>query len=82
MERMARIPEELRDVLGADPQIMSGAVCFKGTRVLLQSLLDTLYNEGTVTDFLEGFPDIPREHAAAVVRWEQTEARHLFGIAA
>lgn len=79
---MAQIPEELQDVLGSDPERMSGAVCFKCTRVLVQSLLDTLYGGGTVSDFLDGFPDIPEEWALAVVRWEQTEARRAFGIPA
>jgi uncharacterized protein (DUF433 family) len=77
---MVHIPEELQEVLGADPEMMSGAVCFKGTRVLVQSLLDTLYNGGTVEDFLDGFPDISEEQAMAVVRWEQFEARRAFGI--
>ncbi len=35
---MVHIPEELQEVLGVDPETMSGAVCFKGTRVLVQSL--------------------------------------------
>ena len=75
-----RIPEELQDVLSVDPEMLSGAVCFKGRRVLVQSLLDTLYHDGSIDDFLEGWPDVSREDAMAVVRWEQTQARRVFDI--
>lgn len=77
---MVQIPDELKDVLSVDPEMLSGAVCFKGRRVLVQSLLDTLYNDGSVDDFLDGFPDIPREWAMAVIRWEQMQARRALGI--
>ena len=77
---MVRIPEELQDVLWADPERMSGAVCFRNSRVPVQALLDTLYTGESVEDFLDGFEGITVEQAMAVVRWEQIEARKRFGI--
>lgn len=82
MEGMVQIPEELRSVLSVDPEIMSGAVCFIGTRVPVQALFDTLRHGVAVSEFLEDFPAVPEEKALAVVRWEQMEARRYFGIAA
>jgi len=65
------IPEDLQNVLDANPKIISGAVRFKGTRVPVQALLDTLTHGLPLSDFLEGYPDVTEEQAMAVVRWEQ-----------
>jgi uncharacterized protein (DUF433 family) len=73
------IPLELQGVLASDPNIISGAVRFRGTRVPVQALIDTL-DGGTVEEFLDGWPDVTREQAEAVVRWEQNHARQIFGI--
>lgn len=73
------IPIELRDVLDIHPEIISGAVRFKGTRVPVQALIDTLDGD-TLEDFLEGYPDVTREQALAVIHWEQNQARRAFGL--
>ncbi len=80
MPDMVVIPEELQQALWVDLERMSGAVCFRGTRVPVQALLDTLYQGLTVENFLDGFEGITLEQAMAVVRWEQMEARRMFGI--
>lgn len=74
------IPEELVGILEQDAEVMSGAVCFAGTRVPVQALLDSMYRGLGIDDFLEGFPDVSRESADAVLRWEQNEARRVFGL--
>ena len=50
-----------------DPEIMSGALCFAGTRVPVQSLFDYLEGTSTLEDFLEDFPSVRREMAVAVL---------------
>ena len=50
-----------------DPEVMSGALCFTGTRVLVKSLFDYLEGSSSLEDFLEDFPSIPREKAIAVL---------------
>lgn len=62
------IPKELQDVLVSTPDTLSGSVRFKGTRVPVQILLDTFLVGGTIEDFLDGFPDVTRAQAEAVVR--------------
>jgi uncharacterized protein (DUF433 family) len=58
-----------------DPEIMSGALCFAGTRVLVQSLFDYLEGNSSLEEFLDDFPTVSREVAVAVLE----EAReHLF----
>lgn len=53
--------------LSRDPDIMSGALCFNGTRVRVQSLFDYLEGSSSLEDFLEDFPSVSREAAIAVL---------------
>jgi uncharacterized protein (DUF433 family) len=53
----------LADVVWIDPQRMSGAPCFKGTRVPIQALIDHIEGNSTLDDFLEGFPSVTRAQA-------------------
>jgi len=54
-------------LVSRDPEIMSGALCFTGTRVPVQNLFDYLEGTSSLEDFLEDFPSIPREKAVAVL---------------
>jgi len=74
------IPDELRDVLDSDPEFISGAVRFKGTRVPVQALIETLEDGDTVQAFLLGYPGVSLEQVEAVIRWQQHEARRTFGL--
>jgi uncharacterized protein (DUF433 family) len=73
------IPKELEHVLVSDPDYLSGAVRFKDTRVPVQALIDTL-DGGTLEEFLDGWPNVPREYAEAVIHWTQNQARRTFGL--
>ncbi|HEY1950605.1 MAG TPA: DUF433 domain-containing protein [Bryobacteraceae bacterium] len=53
----------MSEVVWVDPDRMSGAPCFTGTRVPVQMLLDHLKHGETVDDFLEGAPSVSREQA-------------------
>jgi uncharacterized protein (DUF433 family) len=74
------IPKELEGILAADSKILSGAVRFKGTRVPVQAFLDTIIGGETVDYFIDDFPDVTKEQAMAVLRWEQNKARKAFGV--
>jgi uncharacterized protein (DUF433 family) len=54
-------------LVSRDPEIMSGALCFKGTRVPVKNLFDYLEGASSLEDFLEDFPSITREQAIAVL---------------
>ena len=54
-------------LVSRDPEIMSGALCFTGTRVPVQNLFDYLEGKSSLEDFLEDFPSIRREMAIAVL---------------
>ena len=50
-----------------DPEIMSGALCFTGTRVPVKHLFDYLEGPSSLEGFLEDFPSVSRERAVAVL---------------
>ncbi|MBK5256770.1 MAG: DUF433 domain-containing protein [Vicinamibacteria bacterium] len=53
--------------ISRDPEIMSGAVCFNGTRVPVQNLFDYLEGSSSFEEFLQDFPSVSRETAIAVI---------------
>ena len=54
-------------LVSRDPEIMSGALCFTGTRVPVQNLFDYLEGSSSLEDFLEDFPSVSRSTAIAVL---------------
>jgi len=56
------MPKTDKPMVISDPLIMSGAACFRGTRVPFQTLLDHL-QETSFEDFLEDFPSVTRHMA-------------------
>ena len=55
------------DIVEAHPERMSGAPVFRGTRVLVQTLLDYLEAGDSLDDFLADFPTVQREQAVHFV---------------
>lgn len=54
-----------RSVVKIDPEIMSGAPCFGGTRVPIQNLMDYLEGGNSIDEFLENFPTVSREQVVS-----------------
>jgi uncharacterized protein (DUF433 family) len=52
-----------------DPDRMSGAPCFYGTRVPVESLFTNLESGLSLNEYLECFPDVKREQAIAVLEY-------------
>jgi uncharacterized protein (DUF433 family) len=61
----------LRDVIVKNPNILGGTPVFRGTRVPLQALFDSLEGGETLEDFLEGYPSVTREMAIAALEQAQ-----------
>jgi len=51
----------MSSVVKIDPEIMSGAPCFAGSRVPIQNLIDYLEGGDSIDEFLEDFPSVRRE---------------------
>ena len=56
------------DVVSRNPNVMNGALVFKGTRVPVESLIQHLAAGDSLDDFLEGFPSVSREQAIAYLK--------------
>lgn len=59
MSGLSRVDE----VVSVDPDVMSGAPVFRGTRVPIQTLLDHLEAGDSLDVFLADFPTVSREQA-------------------
>lgn len=65
---------EQKKIVSRDPNIVSGALVFSGTRVPVQILVDYLKAGETLDRFLEGFPSVRREQAEAYLEMTLKEA--------
>ena len=59
---------QIQEILSRDPEVMSGAVVFKGTRVPVSGLFDYLSAGDTLDVFLADFPTVERKQAEAAIR--------------
>ncbi|MBI4603038.1 MAG: DUF433 domain-containing protein [Planctomycetes bacterium] len=58
----------LAPYVSVNPGRLSGAPCFKDTRVPVQTLFDYLGAGDSLDEFLDGFPNVKREDAVAVLK--------------
>jgi uncharacterized protein (DUF433 family) len=75
LELASRLYAQKSSVISSDPDVMSGAPVFAGTRVLAQTLIEYLEAGDSIDDFLEGYPSVTREQVIAFL--EETKARVL-----
>lgn len=73
---------KLEDLLSSDPEIVSGAVVFKGTRVPVDALFENLAGGTSLEDFLDDFPTVERAQAEAVLSLASDNLKHLIKRAA
>ena len=48
-------------IISSNPERMGGVPVFEGTRVPIQALFDNLAEDGSLENFLYGFPTVSRE---------------------
>ena len=53
--------------ISIDPEVMSGAAVFAGTRVPVQNLFDYIEGGEDLSEFLDDFPSVSKEAALAVL---------------
>ena len=58
-----------------DPEKVSGAWVFRGTRVPVSALFENLRDGATIEQFLEWFPGVEREQLLAVLDHENEALR-------
>ena len=70
-----------KDLIWQDKDRMSGAPCIYGTRVRVQDLFDWLAEGGSVDDFLQTYPQIPRERVVAIIKLAEEDLLQDFNVA-
>lgn len=61
------ISEKHRKHFSRDPEIMSGALVFAGTRVPVKNLFDYLAGGDDLEEFFDGFPGVSHEQVQAAL---------------
>jgi len=63
-------------LVASNPGILGGTPVFQGTRMPVKTLFDYLADGLSLDYFLESFPSVTREQAAAVLRygWQRIES--------
>ena len=64
-----------RQFLNSDPQVCSGQLCAKGTRVFVTNILDSLAEGAARDEILRSYPSIRPEHIDAAVAYAAELAR-------
>jgi uncharacterized protein (DUF433 family) len=59
---------EIDEIVSRDPEVVSGALVFKGTRVPVEGLIQHLEAGDSLDKFLNSFPGVSREQAVAYLR--------------
>lgn len=63
--------------IDVDPEILSGAPVFAGTRVPVAALIDNFEAGVSLDEFLENFPTVTREQAVAVLQHFKAELNDI-----
>lgn len=61
--------------ISADPLVMHGAVCFRGTRIPVSVVLDNLAAGATATVIIDQYPTLAVEHISAAIGYAADLAR-------
>jgi len=64
-------------VIERNPDVLSGAWVFKGTRVPVTALFENLKDGASIDEFLEWFPGVTREQIEALLDYEKESLNNL-----
>jgi len=73
---------DIKDVVSIDPERMSGAPCFTGTRVPIGHLFEYLENGETLDGFLDQFPTVTRKQARAALELSKESLLNQYEVTA
>ena len=65
-------------VISSIPEVLGGTPVFQGTRVPIQTLIDYLEADDSISDFIKGFPTVSKEQVIAFL--EEAKEKALAGI--
>lgn len=62
---------EQLDRIVADPEILSGKPCIRGTRISVEFLLELIASGATVNDILQAYPHLDAEDVRQAILYAQ-----------
>ena len=62
------LPMKKKQIISRNPNVMSGALVFAGTRVPVEILIQHLTAGDSLNKFLDDFPTVSREQAVAYLK--------------
>lgn len=65
-------PTQLNHILERNPDKVSGAWVFRGTRVPVEAFFENLKDSASINQFLEWFPGVSRAQVEALLDYELT----------
>ena len=65
-------PTQLNHILERNPDKVSGAWVFRGTRVPVEAFFENLKDGASINQFLEWFPGVSRAQVEALLDYELT----------
>lgn len=72
----------IKDVVNVDPERMSGAPCFTGTRVPIAHFFEYIESGETLDEFLDQFPTVSREQALPALELSKESLLNQYEVAA
>lgn len=77
MSHVQQATIDAASVVSRHPEIHSGALVFKGTRVPVEHLIDSLKAGDSIDDFLAGYPSVDRRQVEAFLELSPDAVDHL-----
>jgi uncharacterized protein (DUF433 family) len=72
--------EDSRERITADPAVLSGKPCIKGTRIPVHIILDLLAADETVEGILRAYPNLAKDDIKACIRYAADLAEEEAGV--
>lgn len=69
-------PLDWRDYVSIDPDICHGKPCFKGTRIMVATVLEFLEAGGGYRDIKAGYPSLTPRHIQAALQFARESVQY------
>lgn len=77
MNESTKPPWERDMIVSRDPEVHSGDLVFRGTRVPVETLVDHLKSGYSIEEYLEGFPSVERWQVEGFLELSPEAVEHM-----
>lgn len=79
MNHSTQEPDDPKMIVSRDPDVHSGDLVFRGTRVPVQTLVDHLKSGYSLEEYLQGFPSVKRRQVEAFLELSPEAIEQMTG---